>query len=214
MKAKKEIKKSVETLDALLSKFQKYYGKSIEMLVKAACVYCDAVDAYGDEAADAFAASFKQMSRRDWDMLVKIARREMSPKLFVMASDFMVKKIGSLPYETQVDALGEVGEPPKDIPVLSRGSVIMKPMHMMNASEINSAIDTNAGRIRTADEQIQAAAAALAAKANLPKWSVEDGVLAVHKACIVSGDDLARLYAEIGAIVNAKTKKRRARKVA
>ena len=189
----KTLAASVKTLKAYIEEFNKYLGKSIESLMAAAKVYAEAVEVYGGDAHAAFVDACPSIPENVWKSFIEIAGRRLSPKVLTLTSVALIDTIRKLPYDKQVEVLGDVNEEPRPMPVLSRGAVAMKPVTAMNAAELNALIDKKCGSIRTVEQQVQSAESKLRARLILPAWEIKGNTLAIHKACILQGVELDAL---------------------
>ena len=201
---------SIKTLKQYIEEFNEHLGRSIESLIKAAKCYTEAVNIFGKEARDGFRDAIPSIPESVWRSFVEIAGRKLSPKVLTLTSATLVDTIRKLPYEKQVEVLGDIDEEPRPMPVLSRGAVAIKPITGMNASELNSLIDKKAGTIRTVEQQMQSAEAKLRARLILPAWEIKGETLAIHRTCILQGVELDALIDALDKMRNgAKSSKRK-----
>jgi len=190
------MKKTVEITVAFskeIEKFKEYYVKGLEYLLEASKVYAASVAKHPVEAEIAYSQAFPNLLAKDWKLMLRIGRGDLTPRAFLIPNDCAVECVSTVPLHVQKALLGDEENPPVPQKVYSRGRVIEKAVEHMNAVELNAVFDKKAGRLRTIEEQMQVATKEVVDVVASGTWKIESGKLKTSGKCVFTLEEVARI---------------------
>lgn len=166
---------SGNTLAASVDRFCEFFAEGIHQIQNAANEYARAVSQWPEAEAE-YKKRLPMFQRKDWMILARIGRGELTPRAFYLPNDKTIDAVHVFPIHVQEALVGTVNTHPVPQKVFTRGRVIEKTVADMNAVEIATLIDKRGARIRSVEEQMNAASIAAQPAAT---WEIRGDVLYV-----------------------------------
>lgn len=185
-----------EQFAASLKAFGECMAEGLRCIERAAREYVSAIDRWPD-ADIKFAEAFPWITAKDWKLLRKIGRGELTARAFFIPNDQAISAVSVFPINVQEALVGTVKTAPVPQKVFSRGRVIEKRLEEMNAVEISAVVDKKAARIRTVEEQIAAATVKTEPKPEPKKWEIRNGVLCVYERVNFTVEEIVDILATL-----------------
>lgn len=180
-----------------MDKFASEMNAGLRRIKVAAEQFAQDLATYPESADIAYAERFPMFQQKDWSLLAKIGRGELTPRIFYIQNDYTIMATERLPIHVQEALIGTENTPPQPQVVFSRGRLQEKTLAEMNSVEVTALVDMKAGRIRSGEEQMAAAAEKAKPRAQFDAWKIVNGTLCVYTRTNFSIEEVAEILRQM-----------------
>ena len=174
--------------------FRMNIGSAADSIHRAAVIYAECVEKYGERAIKAFEKEYPGVSKITWDKLIRVAGGKIIPEL-VLLSEGVSSKIAKMSIDEQRTLFGGA----KTVKVaVAPGITRDVPLSRLSNAQSNLVFAED-GKVRPIEDQYEILKTRMEKRTcvSVPDYEVVGRILVVNRACKIGMDELLHIIEEM-----------------